>query len=235
MKEKSLRKILLYLVSMSAGALLADVFIHLLPDIVEETGFSLSVSFSILFGILFFFIVEKFLHWHHCHSPHNKHTIHPIAVTNLVGDMFHNFLDGIIIGTSYLVSIPAGIATTIAVALHEIPQEIGDFAILLHAGLSKNKAILYNFITALFALLGLAITFVASSYIEGLTRFLVPFAAGGFIYIAGSDLIPEIHKESDTKKSILQLLSLGFWHVFDVFTGVFGMTTSDSGYGNNQD
>src|SRR3989338_9164034 len=207
--DKSLKKILLYLVSFSAGALLGDAFIHLLPQAVETNGFSLSVSFAILLGILFFFIVETFLHWIHCHLPTSKKHIHTFAYMNLLGDGAHNFLDGLIIGASYIVSIPVGIATTIAVVFHEIPQEIGDFGVLVHGGFSKGKAILYNFLTALTAVLGVVISLLLAQRLEGFTSFFVPFAAGGFIYIACSDLIPELHRgEQNSFRSFLQLLCL---------------------------
>ena len=191
---EKLKKILLYLVSFSAGALFGDVFIHLLPEIVKEVGFTLKISLYILVGIGFFFIIEKFIHWRHCHIPHSKDHIHPFAMMNLFGDGVHNFIDGLIIAASYLVSIPIGIATTIAVILHEIPSEIGDFGVLLHGGFSKGKALFFNFITALTAVLGAIVSLLISSYVDNLTTFLIPFAAGGFIYIAGSDLIPELHK-----------------------------------------
>src|SRR3989344_6607738 len=135
-----LKKILLYLVSFSAGALLADVFVHLLPEVFEDVGFPLQVSLYLLLGLFFPFIIEKFLHWHHCHHVHTEKHVHPFAIINLVGDLVHNFLDGLVIAVSYLVSIPVGLATTIAVIFHEIPQEIGDFAVLLHGGVSKGRA-----------------------------------------------------------------------------------------------
>jgi len=210
LNEKTLKNILLYLVSLSAGALLGDAFIHLLPEVVGEIGFGITVSLSTLFGILTFFVIEKILHWHHYHYPHSDVNMHPLAVTNLVGDGFHNLIDGIIIATSYMVNFPTGAATTLAVMLHEIPQEIGDFGVLLHAGLSRGKAIFYNFLTALTAIFGVLLTYLISDQVTGLNNFLVPFAAGGFIYIAGSDLIPEIHKEARTKESFLQLVSLVF-------------------------
>ncbi|MDP3728029.1 MAG: ZIP family metal transporter [bacterium] len=208
LKEKSIRKFLLYFVSFAAGALLGDAFFHLLPEAIEEAGLTVIISISILFGIIFSFIVEAFIHWRHCHIPTTKVHIHPFAILNLIGDGIHNFLDGIIIATSYLVSIPVGIATTLAVIFHEIPQEIGDFAILLQGGFSKGKALLFNFLTALTSVLGLIITFLLAKNIEGATIFLVPFAAGGFIYIACSDLIPELHKnaESNGRKAFLRLI-----------------------------
>ncbi len=202
-----LKKILMYLVSFSAGALFGDAFIHLLPEAVEEAGFGLSVSLSILGGVMVFFMLEKFIHWHHYHDPNSKSHTHPFVITNLFGDAFHNLIDGIIIGASYLASIPVGIATTIAVVLHEIPQEIGDFGVLLHGGLTKSKALFFNFITALTAVVGAAAALAIGSQAANATLIMLPFAAGGFIYIAGADLIPELHKEIEIKKSFFQLVS----------------------------
>ena len=208
LKKKTLDRILIYLVSFAAGALIGDAFIHLLPEIVKEVGFTLTVSLWVLVGMVSMFILEKFVHWHHCHhhSHENHSNIKPFAVMNLVGDGVHNFIDGLIIGASYLISIPVGIATTVAVALHEIPQEIGDFGVLIHGGFSRAKALLFNFLSALMAVLGVIIALTSSIYIPGIEQILVPLAAGQFIYISAADLIPELHKETDTKKSILQLI-----------------------------
>ena len=138
--------------------------------------------------------------------PITKDHVHPFAIMNLIGDGLHNFLDGLIIGAGYLLSIPAGIATTIAVLIHEIPQEIGDFSILIHGGFSKAKALLLNFLSAIVAILGGILALVLNSRIENIALIIAPLAIGGFIYIAGSDLIPELHKESTAKKSIIQLI-----------------------------
>ena len=207
-KIKKLEKVLIYLVSLSAGALFGGAFLHLLPEVIKETGFNLKISYFILGGIVLFFILEKIIHWHHCHSPtHKGHPqIHRFAIMNLIGDGFHNFLDGLIIGASYLISIPVGIATTLAVALHEIPQEIGDFGVLLKGGFSKTKALLWNFSSALISFLGLILAFILGNIIENVHLFLVPIAIGGFIYIAGSDLIPELNREFTVKRSIWQLI-----------------------------
>ncbi|MEK6826454.1 MAG: ZIP family metal transporter [Nanoarchaeota archaeon] len=204
---KKLKSILLYLVSFSAGALFGDAFIHLLPEIVEEAGFTINISLYVLLGIILSFLIEKVIHWRHCHIPTSKEHPHPFAYINLIGDSVHNFIDGLIIAASYLASIPVGIATTIAVLLHEIPQEIGDFGVLLHGGFTKKKALFFNFITALTAVLGAVVALIISQSIEQLTLFLIPLAAGGFIYIAGSDLIPELHKEVKLSKSIFQIIS----------------------------
>jgi zinc and cadmium transporter len=208
-KEERLEKILLYLVGFSAGGLLGGAFIHLLPEAVEESGFGLTVSVSVLSGIIVFFILEKAVHWRHCHVPTSKSHPHPFAYMNLVGDSVHNFIDGLIIGASYLASIPIGITTTLVVILHEIPQEIGDFGVLVHGGFKRKKALWLNFVTALTAVAGTLVALAASYFAQDISVFLVPFAAGGFIYIASSDLIPELHKDAyDTKKSLVQLLTI---------------------------
>lgn len=207
-KINKLRNVLLFMVSFSAGALFGGAFLHLMPEAVEKFGFGVHISLFFLLGILMFFIMEKFIHWRHCHVPTSKKHPHPLAFMNLIGDAFHNFIDGMIIGGSYLAGIPIGIATTIAVMLHEIPQEIGDFGVLLYAGFSKVKALAFNLLSALTAVLGVVISLLVGSAIENYTMFLLPFTAGGFVYIAGSDLIPELKKECSANVSILQLISL---------------------------
>lgn len=206
--EKRLTKILLFLISFSAGALLGDAFIHLLPETVEKYGFSLNVSLYFLSGILIFFILEKFIQWRHCHIPTSEKHPHPYAFMNLIGDGMHNLLDGMVIAGSYLASIPLGIATTVAVIFHEIPQEIGDFSVLLHGGFSKAKALFFNFLSALTAIIGAVIVLLIGINIDNFLIFILPFTAGGFVYIASSDLIPELHKETDIKKSTLQLFGI---------------------------
>ena len=209
-KARRIDRILIYLVSFSVGALFGDAFIHLLPEAVEKAGFTLQISLYTLLGIATFFVIEKFLHWHHHHISHRekeKKFPKTFVVMNLFGDGVHNFIDGLIIGASYLASIPLGIATTLAVVFHEIPQEIGDFGVLLHGGFSRFKALYFNFLSAITAIIGAIVALILSNYIEGFETFLLPFAAGGFIYIAGSDLIPELHKETTIGKSLLQLLA----------------------------
>lgn len=205
-EHRKLHELLLYFVSFSAGALFGDAFIHLLPEVAEKTGFGVQLSLYVLSGLIFSFVVEKLIHWRHCHVPHTHKHIHPFAVMNLAGDAVHNFIDGTIIAASYFASIPVGIATTVAVVLHEIPQEIGDFGVLLHGGFSKAKALLCNFLIALTAFAGAILALLFTSYVENIQLFLLPFAAGNFIYIAGSDLIPELHKEVAVKKSVIQFL-----------------------------
>lgn len=207
-RPDSLRRWLLVLISFAAGALLGDAFLHLIPEISEsETGFDLLASFSLLGGVLAFFILEKVLHWHHSHVP-SEEVLHPVAVTNLVGDGLHNFLDGAIVAGSFLVSPTLGIATAIAVALHEIPQELGDFGILVHAGMRPARALAFNLLSALAAVLGAVVTLYLAGSFVGVERVLAPVTAGGFVYIASTDLIPELHKEPEAGKSVVQLLAL---------------------------
>lgn len=201
--KKKLDRLLLILVSFAVGGLLGGAFLHLLP---ESTSIGTSAFIYVILGIILFFILEKFLHWHHCHKA--KCDIHTFTYMNLVSDGIHNFIDGAIIAASFIVNIPLGIAATLAIIFHEIPQEIGDFAILVYGGFSKLKAIFYNFLSALTAILGAVLTYFFSTTFEGLITFLLPFAAGGFIYIAMSDLIPELHKEEKMSKSLIQLVSL---------------------------
>lgn len=207
-KKESLKNFLIYFVSFSAGALFGDVFFHLLPEIAEE-GFNISISLTILFGIITSFTIEKIICWRHCHLPITRSHIHSFAYMNLFGDFIHNFIDGLTIGASYLISPVTGHATALAVIFHEIPQEIGDFGVLLHGGFEKSKALLVNFLTSLSAIVGVLVVFFLFAKLN-LTNFLIPFAAGNFIYIAGSDLIPELHKETELKKGMIQLVTFIF-------------------------
>lgn len=206
-KPGFLKKYIFILISLAVGALLGDALIHLIPESFEEIANPTHVSLAVIAGILVFFILEKFLHWHHhAHGEDEVETIHTTGKMILVSDGVHNLIDGLIIGASFLVSTEIGIATTLAVLLHEIPQEIGDFGVLIHAGYSRAKALWFNFLSALTAVVGVVITFLLSNSSELLTMWLVPVAAGGFIYIALSDLIPELHKtEHNVLHSILQL------------------------------
>ncbi|HWH07333.1 MAG TPA: ZIP family metal transporter [Candidatus Paceibacterota bacterium] len=207
LKERMLRSSLFILVSLAAGALLGDAFVHLIPEAYAEAASPLSVSLAILAGVLGFFVIEKGLHWHHHQGIEGTEpSVHPIGKLILFSDGVHNFIDGLIIGASYLVSVEVGIATTIAVILHEIPQEIGDFGVLIHAGYTKVKALWFNFLSALASVFGAVLAFILGSSVEGLTLWLIPIAAGGFIYIALSDLIPELHKDGSLRHSALQFL-----------------------------
>ncbi|MFH1683366.1 MAG: ZIP family metal transporter [Candidatus Margulisiibacteriota bacterium] len=208
LKLDVLKKMLMFLVSLSAGALLGGAFFHLIPEAAEAFGFTLKLGVFILTGILVFFTLEKIICWRHCHIPTSKAHPHPFAYMNLVGDAFHNFIDGAIIAASFLVSIPLGISTTMAVLLHEIPQEIGDFGVLVHGGFGRKKALLMNFASALTSVVGAILVLSLNIKAGVLTSFLIPFTAGGFIYIAGSDLIPEMKKDITPFNSVIQMLFL---------------------------
>lgn len=200
LKERLLKEILLILVALSAGALLGGAFLHLIPEAVAESNSPLLFPF-VLTGFVLFFLVEKLLHWRHCHK--GKCDIHTFAYMSLFGDAVHNFIDGLIIAASFVADMHLGISTTIAVVLHEIPQEIGDFGVLIYGGFGKMKALLFNFLTALTAILGGIAGYYLSGIVDASSQFLLPFAAGGFIYIAASDLIPEIRKSSELRDSAL--------------------------------
>jgi len=215
LRTATLKKIIIYFVSFSVGALFGDAFIHLLPEAFAKSpaGF---VSAGILSGIILFFVLEKFMHWRHCHAETTKKHIHPVGILNLVGDGVHNFIDGLVMAASYLVSIPIGIATTLAVVFHEIPQELGDFGVLIHAGFSNKKALMWNFISGLTAVAGAIVGLIIGTHSQQVTMFMIPLAAGGFIYIAGSDLIPELHKDVHEFPS----LSRAFWQLVFFLLGI---------------
>ena len=208
LNKTKLKAILLLLVSFAVGGLFGDAFIHLLPEAFETLGPNLKTSLYVLAGIFIFFILEKFIRWRHCHIPISKEHMHPVAALNLIGDGIHNTLDGMIVAASFVVSIPIGIATALAVILHEIPQEIGDFGILVYSGMPVKKALFFNFLSALTAVVGAIIALTLESRLKGFSTYLLPITAGGFLYIGGSDLIPELHKE-DHVKIFTSLLQLG--------------------------
>ena len=206
-KPKKLEKILIFLVSFSAGALFGDAFIHLLPEATKTAGFTTNISLALMAGIIFSFIIEKVIHWRHCHLPITKTHVHPFSMMSLVGDAIHNLIDGLIIAAGFIASLPAGIATTIAVILHEIPQEMGDIGVLLHGGFTRKKALWVNFLTALTAFLGAIIALSFHQLNSIVSPLIIPFAAGSFIYIAGADLIPELHKDVHIKSAITQIIT----------------------------
>jgi len=197
LKKDTLNNFLIFFVSLSVGSLLGGAFLHLIPEAFGEAGFTIKVSFLILAGIVIFFIIENFIHWRHCHIPTSKEHPHLLGTMNLIGDGIHNLIDGLIIAAAYFVNLPLGIATTLAVIVHEIPQEIGDFGVLLYAGFSKRKALFFNFLSALMAMIGAIIGILFSENYQAFVSIIIPLAAGGFLYIAGSDLIPEIHKNQE--------------------------------------
>ena len=203
--EEKIKKFLIWAVAFAGGTLLGDAFLHLIPEAYAD-GNGVGISFSILGGMLAFFVLEKFIHWHHCHEISCEQHNTAFSYVIIIGDGAHNFIDGMIIAASYMVSIPIGIATTMAVVFHEIPHEIGDFASMLYGGFSKFKALWYNFLAGIVAIFGALLVLIVGSAFANLTYFLIPFAAGGFIYVASADIIPELHKSTKVSHSFLQLL-----------------------------
>jgi zinc and cadmium transporter len=199
-RKESLKKILLFLVGLSAGTLMGGAFIHLIPEALEELPAVFLFSL-VLFSFIIFYFIEKILHWRHCHEEDCQ--VHTFGYLNLIGDSIHNFIDGLIIAATFLIDIKLGLTTSIAIALHEIPQEIGDFGVLIYAGFKRAKALILNFLVALTVVVGGIVGYFLSFYLEELIIYLLPFAAGGFFYISTSDLIPEIRKERDVKKSLI--------------------------------
>jgi len=199
-KEELLNRILLGLVGFSAGALMGGAFLHLIPEALEQSGSTIVFPYVIL-GFMLFFLLERLLYWRHCHD--GRCDVHIFTYLNLIGDGIHNFVDGLVIAASFLADMQLGIVTTIAVISHEIPQELGDFGVLVYGGFTKTRALFHNLLSALTAILGAFIGYLVSSYAESFVALLVPLAAGGFIYISGSDLIPELHKELEVRKSML--------------------------------
>ncbi len=209
LNEEKLRRIIFVMVSLAVGALFGDAFIHLLPESFERSQSTVKTSLYVLAGMLGFFVLEKFLLWKHQHVLDSASHVHPVGYMNLGADAIHNLIDGMIIGVAYLVSVPVGVATTIAVVCHEIPHELGNFFVLLHAGFQARRALLFNFVSAIFAIVGCVVSLLIGSHVETFSQALIPLAAGGFIYIAGTDLVPELHKESNPVKSLVQLLAMG--------------------------
>lgn len=203
--NKSLKNNLHYLISFAAGSLLAASFFHLIPEGIEsfeEIGFDMHTGLLfVLIGVLIFFFIERFIHWHHCGKDvcHRK----PAGSLSLVGDFVHNFIDGLLIAGAFLVDFTTGFVTTIVVILHEIPQEIGDYSILIKSGFSSKQALKLNFLTALTAVLGGVIGYFVFSLVKNSIPFLVSITAGGFIYIALSDIVPELHEHKHNKYTIL--------------------------------
>lgn len=205
LKEAVVGRILMALVGFASGSLLGAAFFDLIPE-AAETG--QAIWLYIVAGILIFFVMEKFLYWRHCHDENCE--VHNFAYLNIIGDGIHNFIDGMLIAAGFLTSASLGYTTTLAVVFHEVPQELGDYGVLLYGGFGTRKALAYNFLSAITAIAGALVTYllVEGSNVQVLAELLVPFAAGGFIYIATTDLMPELHKRTQVKDSVIQLVAL---------------------------
>ena len=205
LKQSTLQRITLPLVAFAAGTLLGGAFFHMIPASVTKSSSDISIYIWILAGFSAFFALEQFLHWHHCHRE-SADCKQPLTYLVLLGDGIHNFTGGLAVAGAFMISVPLGITTWLAAAAHEIPQELGDFAVLVHGGWTKKKALLLNVLSALTFPLGGIIAYFASQRFD--VSFLVPFAAGNFIYIAASDLVPEVNKHHEITTNLIHFTSL---------------------------
>lgn len=208
MRAKQLKKMIFILVSFAVGALFGNTFFMLIPESFHQIGDSQIIGILIISGLIVMFVLEKFIHWHHNHNVSDEEVKAPLGYISLITDSLHNFTDGVLIAAAWMASPEVGIATTLAVVVHEIPQEISDFGVLLHAGFSKRKALFLNFIAACSAILGGILTLTLGTVSEKILTYILPFAAGGFIYLAGSDLIPELNRERSVRKSLIQFAAI---------------------------
>lgn len=214
-KKKFVERIVVLLISLAAGTMMGGTFLHLLPEASELLEGS-ELFLWVLGSFILFYLVERVLHWRHCH--HDDCGVHgkSIGYMNLIGDGIHNFIDGTVVASAFLTDIRLGVVTSLAIAMHEIPQEIGDFGVLIKAGFTKKKALAYNFLTALVAMAGALFSYFVAHQVENLTTYMLPVAAGGFLYIAASDLLPEIRKEENLTKAIVSfgVFLFGIWLMY---------------------
>lgn len=204
LKEATLNKILLPMVALAAGSLIGGAFLHMIPAGIQRYGDDETYYLWVLAGFLAFFALEQLLHWHHCHRASTS-CKKPLTYLILAGDGLHNFIGGIAIAGTFLVDIRLGIMAWLAAAAHEVPQELGDFSVLIHGGFGRVEALLFNALSALTFLLGGVLTYFAATAVD--VTFLVPFAAGTFIYIGAADLVPEVNKHENTLNNIIHFLS----------------------------
>ncbi|CCE22520.1 MULTISPECIES: ZIP family metal transporter [Methylotuvimicrobium] len=218
-----LKRLLPYLIALAVGVLLGDAFIHLIPDAAERQGSIATVCLTTLAGVFLFFVLEKIVRWRHDHTVFADDSIKPMAKMNLMGDAVHNFVDGILIGGSFLVDPVIGLTTTLAIVVHEIPQEIGDVGALVYGGYSPKDAVLYNFYCSLTVVMGAVFTLLLGQFAEASLILLLPIAAGGFIYIAATDFIPVLHEHSSLRnlcgQSFVFALGIGFMQAIVVLEG----------------
>ena len=203
-RRERLDRVLPYLVSMAAGALLGSAFLHLIPDVAAD-GVGHADGLLVLGGMVLFFVFERFIHWHQHGHAEGHAVVSPAAWLNLAGDALHNFVDGVIVASAWMQGGSVGVATTVAVALHEIPQELGDFSVLLHGRLPRAKALLANLGTGLLAVAGAIATLLLGERVAGFELPVLAVTAGGFVYIACADIIPELHRELRPGPAVLQV------------------------------
>ena len=229
-RTSTLRVAVPMLVAMAVGVLLGDAFLHLIPEATEQLGSVATVGIYTMAGFVLFFAIEKGVRWQHRHdvySPDSPDAIQPMARMNLVGDAVHNFMDGILIAGSFAVDPVLGWATTAAIVMHEIPQELGDIGALLCGGYSPRRAVWLNFLCALAVIPGVVATLLVGQVFENVQIYLLPIAAGGFIYIAASDFLPALHRGEPFQASAAQVgvVSLGMLVMYGVvvFEGAIGV------------
>jgi zinc and cadmium transporter len=203
LRESTLKKLLLPLVAFAAGTLVGGALFHMIPASVDQLGNDILIYLWVVAGFALFLALEQFLHWHHCHRAPSEHR--PLTYLILIADGVHNFIGGLAVAGAFLIDVKVGISAWLAAAAHEVPQELGDFGILIHGGWNKGRALLYNFLSALTFLLGGLFAYAASYTADVI--FLLPFAAGNFIYIAAADLIPEIKHEDNPKLNAMHFVS----------------------------
>jgi zinc and cadmium transporter len=219
LKKKISEKWLIFLLSVSVGVLLSTVFMDFLPEAVSHK-YTLGVAIYIILGFLMMFILEKFVHYHHtkkCESHDCGHGhAYNLAPINLIGDGIHNFIDGLVIAGSYAVNVSLGITATISIIFHEIPQEIADIGVLLYSGMSKKKVLIFNFLSAGTAIIGAIVGIILSNKLINFNNFVIPFAVGNFLYIAASNLVPQLHRHCDIKDTLI--------HIFAIIVGILIIT-----------
>lgn len=203
--DRILNRAIIFMVALAAGGLIGGAFLDIIPEAMTYVNDTSRLFLYVILGYFIFFILEKYLHWRHCHDA--KCEVHAFNYLNIVGDVVHNFNDGLIIGAIFSVDIKVGVAAALAIVIHEIPHELGNFMVLVYGGFSRSRALFFNFLSSLFAIAGTLAGFYFASRISGFSTVLLPVAAGGFIYIASCDLIPELHKENDGKRSAIIMLT----------------------------
>ena len=204
LKPATLDRLLLPLVAFAAGSLIGGAFFHMIPAGLDAAGDALSVGIAVVTGFTVFFILEQLLHWHHCHRAQSE-CRQPLTYLVLIGDGLHNFLGGMAIAGTFLIDIRLGITSWLAAAAHEVPQELGDFGVLVHGGWSKKRALIFNVLSGLTFLLGGLLAYGLSFQMD--VSWLIPFAAGNFLYIGASDLVPEVNKHKNFKANAVHLLA----------------------------
>lgn len=203
LKPETLERLLLPLVSFAAGSMIGGAFFHMLPAAFENDLNSLTIGIAVVAGFTSFFALEQVFHWHHCARAQSD-CKQPLTYLILIGDGLHNFLGGLAIAGTFMIDIRLGIVSWLAAAAHEVPQELADFGVLIHGGWSKSRALIFNFLSGLTFLVGGLLAYNLSSHIN--VSWLIPFAAGNFLYIGASDLVPEVNKHSDLKMNLKNLL-----------------------------